>query len=51
VDVPGYELYMANIPIGPGNTLNRTIGFTVADGTNAGPFFYIPTETVSASIP
>ncbi len=51
VDVPGYELYMANIPIGPSNTLNRTIGFTVADGTNAGPFFYIPSATVSASIP
>jgi hypothetical protein len=50
VDVPGYELYMANIPIGPGNIINRTIGFTVADGTNAGPFFYIPSETVSAGI-
>ena len=33
------------------NTLNRTIGFTVADGTNVGPFFYIPTATVSAAIP
>ena len=51
VDVPGDQLYMANIPIGPANTLNRTIGFTVADGTNAGPFFYIPTPTVSANIP
>ncbi len=51
VDVPGYELYMANIPVGPSNTLNRTIGFTVADGTNVGPFFYIPSATVSASIP
>ncbi len=38
-------------PLDPSNTLNRTIGFTVADGTNAGPFFYIPTATVSASIP
>ncbi len=42
---------MANIPIGPANTLNRTIGFTVADGTNVGPFFYIPSATVSAGIP
>jgi hypothetical protein len=50
VDVPGYELYMANIPIGPGNIINRTIGFTVADGTNVGPFFYIPSATVSAGI-
>jgi hypothetical protein len=51
VDVPGYELYMANIPIGPSNIINRTIGFTVADGTNVGPFFYIPDATVSANIP
>jgi hypothetical protein len=50
VDVPGEQLYMANIPIGPGNTINRTIGFTVADGTDVGPFFYIPTATVSAGI-
>jgi hypothetical protein len=51
VDVPGDQLYMANIPTGPANTLNRTIGFTVADGTNAGPFFYIPATTISAEIP
>ena len=52
VDVPaGDQLYMANIPTGPANTLNRTIGFTIADGTNAGPFFYIPTGTVSAGMP
>jgi hypothetical protein len=51
VDVPGDQLYMANIPTGPANTLNRTIGFTVADGTNAGPFFYIPAPTISAGIP
>ena len=50
VDVPGDGLYMANLPIGPGNTLNRTIGFTVADGTSAGPFSYIPTATVSAGV-
>ena len=51
VDVPGDQLYMANIPTGPANTLNRTIGFTVADETSAGPFFYIPASTVSAGIP
>jgi hypothetical protein len=51
VDVPGDELYMANIPIGPANVINRTIGFTVADGTNAGPFFSIPSTVVSAGIP
>ena len=48
VDVPGDQLYMANIHIGPGNTINRTVGFTIADGTNVGPFFYIPSATVSA---
>ncbi|HUD21835.1 MAG TPA: hypothetical protein VMQ60_03240 [Acidobacteriaceae bacterium] len=42
---------MANIPIGPNNVINRTIGLTVADGTNVGPFFYIPSATVSANIP
>jgi len=51
VDIPGDQLYMANIPIGPANILNRTIGFTVADGTNVGPFFYIPSATISAGIP
>ncbi len=50
VDVPGEQLYMANIPVGPGNVINRTIGFSVADGTNAGPFFYVPSATVSAGI-
>jgi hypothetical protein len=47
VDLPGFALYMANIPIGPSNVINRTIAFTVADGTNVGPFFYIPSATVS----
>ena len=50
VDIPGEQLYMANIPTGPANIINRTIGFSVADGTNVGPFFYIPTTTVSAGI-
>jgi hypothetical protein len=50
VDVPGEQLYMANIPTGPSNIINRTIGLTVADGTNAGPFFYIPSSMVSAGI-
>ena len=50
VDVPGFELYMANIPIGPENIVNRTIGFTVADGTSVGPFFYIPGDVVSNGI-
>ena len=41
---------MANIPVGPSNVINRTIGFTVADGTNVGPFFYIPSAQVSAGV-
>ena len=51
VDVPGDELYLANIPTGPSNIVNRTIGFTVADGTSAGPFYYIPSATTSAGNP
>jgi hypothetical protein len=51
VDVPGYELYMANLPVGPSNIINRTVGFTVAGGTNVGPFFHIPAAAVSANIP
>lgn len=47
VDLPGFELYMANIPVGPENIVNRTIGFTIADGTSAGPFFYNPASQVS----
>jgi hypothetical protein len=50
VDIPGEQLYMANIPIGPSNIIDRTIGFTVADGTNVGPFFYIPSNAVSANV-
>jgi hypothetical protein len=50
VDVPGYELYMANIPTGPSNIVNRTIGFTVADGTSVGPFFCNPANAVSAGV-
>lgn len=50
VDLPGFELYMANIPIGPENIINRTIGFSIADGTNVGPLFYIPSATVSDGV-
>jgi hypothetical protein len=50
VDLPGFELYMANIPIGPENIINRTIGFTIAEGTNAGPFFYNPADQMSAGV-
>ena len=52
VDVPGDDLYMANHPHRaqqhhqPHHWIYR-----VADGTNVGPFFYIPAATVSAGIP
>jgi hypothetical protein len=50
VDVPGFELYMTNIPVGPSNIINRTIGFSIADGTNVGPFFYNPADQVSSGV-
>jgi hypothetical protein len=42
VDVPGDQLYMANLPIGPANTLNRTIGF---------PLQTEPTQGLSSTFP
>ena len=50
VDIPGFELYMAKIPVGPSNIINRTIGFSIADGTNVGPFFFNPSPVVSAGV-
>jgi hypothetical protein len=50
VDVPGYELYGANFPVGPANIQYLNIGFTVADGTPAGPFFPIEAAAVSAGV-
>ena len=41
---------MAKIPVGPSNIINRTIGFSIADGTNVGPFFYNPSPVVSAGV-
>lgn len=48
VDMPGFSLYMANIPIGPENVINRTVSFSIADGTSAGPFYYIPSNGLSS---
>lgn len=50
VDENGWELAAFNIAIGPENTMNRIVMFTVADAVSAGPFFYIATSTTSAGI-
>lgn len=50
VDESGFELAMFNIFTGPSNIVAREVGFTVADGTNAGAFFVIPADTVSNGI-
>jgi hypothetical protein len=65
VDEDGWELGIFNVPLGPDYVLARLVAFSVADGTNAGPFWYIgnvnlqvpsqnfvyPQTFVSASIP
>lgn len=38
VDEDGWELAIFNVATGPGNIIARICSFTVADGTNAGPF-------------
>lgn len=38
----GLQLQVQNIPTGPPNTAARILAFTVAGGTSAGPFAYIP---------
>jgi hypothetical protein len=41
VDEDGWELAIFNVATGPGNIIARLAAFTVADGTNAGPFDWI----------
>lgn len=50
VDENGWELGVFNVPTGPAYIKQRIVGFTVADGTSAGPFYYIPTSTTSDGI-
>lgn len=40
VDEDGWELGIFNVATGPANIIARIVAFTVADGTNAGPFNY-----------
>lgn len=41
VDEDGWELGIFNVAIGPDYALGRAVAFTVADGTNAGGFWWI----------
>lgn len=41
VDEDGWELAVFNVPVGPDNIVGRAINFTVADGTQAGGFWWI----------
>jgi hypothetical protein len=41
VDEDGWEISVFNVPIGPLNIIGRLINWTVADGTQAGPFAWI----------
>ena len=50
VDESGFELAMFNIFTGPANIAAREVGFAVADGTNEGPFYIIPSNTTSNGV-
>ncbi len=41
VDEDGWEISVFNVPIGPPNIIARLINWTVADGTQAGPFAWV----------
>lgn len=43
VDEDGWELAIFNVTPGPGNIIARTVNFAVADGAQAGPFYWIGT--------
>ena len=51
VDENGFELGLFNLPTGPSYIQNVISSFTVADGTSAGAFFYLPESIVSDGIP
>ncbi len=50
IPAAGSQLQFDNLPTGPPNVTARIIGISVATGTNAGPFFYMPSAVVSAGI-
>ena len=41
VDEDGWEIGIFKVAVGPGYTLGRGVAFSVADGSNDGPFFWI----------
>jgi hypothetical protein len=41
IDLDGYEIGVFNVPTGPPNIVGRYIPFSIADGTQAGPFNWI----------
>ena len=41
VDEDGWELGIFKAAVGPGYTLGRVVAFSVADGSNVGPFWWI----------
>lgn len=41
VDEDGWEIAAFNVAIGPGNIIARLVAFGVADGPQAGPFYWI----------
>jgi hypothetical protein len=47
----GAQLYMARVPIGPANTMQRIVAFGIAGGTSVGPFAYIPANDSVNGIP
>jgi hypothetical protein len=51
VDENGWEISVFNLPKGPSYIQNVIVDFSVADGTSAGPFYYIPNSYVSDGIP
>ena len=50
VDENGWELSIFNVPVGPSYIKSRIVGFAAADGTTAGPFYYIPETQTSAGV-
>lgn len=42
IDIANFKLFALNVAIGPANTAARILFITVAGGSSAGPFAYIP---------
>jgi hypothetical protein len=46
----GNKIQIGNLPIGPANVNARVVGLTIANGTTAGPLFYMQSAVVSAGV-